>query len=350
MKKAMKTLCLAVIFVLFLNSCTANPASSFSSQEAPSSSAPVPPKTVLVLGLSGAEASLNYRWAELFRDEVNKLSNGSLQISLYGNGVLGSDLEVSRDCQYGTVDIQIASAGSLYTILPVLSVFDIPFLFKDLASARAALQQPLLQEELASAFTQNGMVLLGITDQGFRNLSLSVPISSLQDFSSITIRCMYNQNHTSFWYSLGFETVSMDIADVYLALQKGGVQAEENTYDQIYTNKFYELQKYMTDSQHLLDVKLIIFSKISWDSLSLSEQQILQEAERSCRDKFAAIVDSANSQALKAMQHEGIKLIPFDSIPGLREQCRTLAQPAALLAMQDQLDPTLASLWIPNES
>lgn len=83
MKKIMKTLCLAVIFVLFLNSCTAAPASSSSSQETPPSSVSLPPKTVLVLGLSGAETSLNYRWAELFRDEVNKLSNGSLQISLY---------------------------------------------------------------------------------------------------------------------------------------------------------------------------------------------------------------------------------------------------------------------------
>lgn len=74
------------------------------------------------------------------------------------------------------------------------------------------------------------LILMPLADQGFRELSLSQPIQSLANLQGLTIRCLYNEHHTAFGQALGLETVSMDIADVYLALQKGGIQGEENPY------------------------------------------------------------------------------------------------------------------------
>ncbi len=283
----------------------------------------------LVLGFSGPDSSLNGYWASQYKQHVEDLSNGKITIDIYSESMLGSDLEMAADCQYGTVDIQITTPAALVTVIPEAAIFDMPFLFKDLTSARAALSGEVFFQYLAEAYEKNGLILLPLTDQGFRDLSISTPIESFDDLKPLTIRCLNNEHHVAFWEALGIHTVSMDIADVYLALQKGGVQGEENPYDQIYHRKFFEVQKYVTNSNHLLYVGAMHISKITWDSLSETSQNILWSAAEECRRLMPEHVDIANAKALAQMNKEGIRLIDFDSIPELREQCRALCQPAA---------------------
>ena len=286
-------------------------------------------KINLVLGYSGPESSLNGYWASRYKQYVEDLSNGKITIDIYSESILGSELEMAANCQYGTVDIQITTPAALVTKIPEAAIFDMPFLFKDLASARAALSGKYFFTYLAAAYEKNGLILLPLPDQGFRNLSFITPIESLDDLKSLTIRCLNNKHHVAYWEALGMHTVSMDIADVYLALQKGGVQGEENPYDQIYHRKFFEVQKYVTNSEHLLYVGAMHVSKITWDSLSETSQNILWSAAEECRRLMPDYVDIANENALAQMNKEGIRLIDFDAIPQLRDQCRTLSQPAA---------------------
>ena len=328
-----------ILLLLLLTGCQRPPAVSASSvpggptaagsgQSSPYSSSETPPVN-LVLSYSGPETSVNGWWALQYKQLVEQLSGGTITIDVYSDSILGSDLEVVRDCQYGTVDIQIASPSALVTFIPEAAVFDVPFLFQSLEQARAALADPVLFRYLSNAYEEKELILMPLADQGFRELSLSQPIQSLTDLQGLTIRCLYNEHHTAFWQALGLETVSMDIADVYLALQKGGIQGEENPYAQIHDRKFYELQKYMTNSDHLLFVGGMHISKATWDSLSSDDQETLWQAAEECRMILPDYVDQANEQALEQMSREGISLIDFDAIPGLRAQCRALTYEAA---------------------
>lgn len=299
----------------------------------------------LVLSYSGPETSINGYWAQQYKQRVEQLSSGKITIDIYSDSILGSDLEVVRDCQYGTVDIQITSPASLVTFVPEAAVFDMPFLFQSLENARAALADPVFFDYLAEAYAQKGLVLLPLTDEGFRNLSLSEPVESLADLKGMTIRCMYNEHHVAFWQALGLETVSMDIADVYLALQKGGVQGQENPYDQIYNRKFYEVQKYMTNSSHLLYIGGMHVSKITWDSLSYTAQDILWQAAEECRQILPDYVDRVNQEALDRMLREGARLIDFDQIPGLRAQCRALSYDVAYSSIAGVVGTEILDRW-----
>lgn len=299
----------------------------------------------LALGHSGTQGSLNGYWAQRFKRRVEELSCGKITVDIYGDSKLGSDLEIARACQYGTVDIHITSPAALASMIPEVAVFDMPFLFNDLEQAREALAEETFFEYLAGRYKENGLILLPFTDQGFRNLSLSVPVEGLEDFKGLTVRCMDNPHHTAFWQALGFDTVSMDIAGVYLALQKGGVHGQENPYHQIYTRKFYEVQKYVTNSRHLLYIGDMHVSKITWDSLSAVSQEILWQAALDAQAAMPEYVDEANLTALEQMTKEGIRLIDFDNIPDLRQRCRSLTYDVAYESISAVTGTEILDLW-----
>lgn len=299
----------------------------------------------LALGHSGTSESLNGEWARRFKRRVEELSGGKITVDIYGDSKLGSDLEIARACQYGTVDIQITSPAALATMIPEVAVFDMPFLFDGLARARAALAEETFFRYLAERYRENGLVLLPFTDQGFRNLSLSVPVEKMSDFEGLTVRCMDNEHHTAFWSALGFDTVTMDIAGVYLALQKGGVHGQENPYHQIYTRKFYEVQKYVTNSRHLLYIGDMHVSKITWDSLSAVSQNLLWDAALDVQAAMPEYVDEANLTALEQMTREGIRLINFDNIPGLRVQWQKQTYDVAYQSISAVTGTEILDLW-----
>lgn len=299
----------------------------------------------LALGHSGTDESLNGYWAVRFKQRVEELSAGKITVDIYGDSKLGSDLEIAEACRYGTVDIQITSPAAIATVVPEVAVFDMPFLFDTLEQARAALDDETFFNYLALNYKENGLILLPLTDQGFRNLSLSVSVDGLEDFQALTVRCMDNPYHAAFWQALGFRTLNMDIADVYLALQKGGVHGQENPYHQIYTRKFYEVQKYVTNSQHLLYIGDMHISKITWDSLSSVSQEILWQAALDCQSVMPEYVDEANLTALEQMSKEGIRLINFDSIPNFREKCRDLTMNTAYEEIAAVTGKEILDLW-----
>lgn len=347
-------ICLLLVYSVLLCGCqreaVSNSGTSSTSNTPPSSSSSYDTDKIhqinLVLSYSGPTTSANGYWAEQYKERVEALSNGKITIDIYSDSILGSDLDVLLDCQYGTVDIQIASPASLVTSIPEAAIFDMPFLFQDLAAARSALSEQEFFDYLSQAYVQKGLVLLSLTDQGFRSLSLSVPVQSLSDLNGLTIRCMYNQHHADLWGALGVQTISMDISDTYLALQKGGVQGQENTYGEMYTRKFYEVQKYITNSNHLLYVGGMHISKITWDSLSATAQDVLWQAAEECQQIMPEYVDEANLIALEQMLRSGSELIDFDQIPGLRQLCLASTYDVAYNSISPVTGSDILNRWL----
>ena len=167
-------------------------------------------------------------------------------MTLYENGALGGDAELTESCIAGSVDFIVGMTGSLVNYIPEAALFDLPNVFPDLETAREVLDGPILAE-LQAAYEAGGLKLFGYADSGFRVMTSSKAVRQMSDFSGIKIRTMENPNHIAYWQALGANPTPADFSELYMSLEQGTLDAQENPYDLIVANKLYEPQAYVIE-------------------------------------------------------------------------------------------------------
>lgn len=335
-----KILVITLCLFFLLSGCAKNTTSSVRAELPQGTSAEDPVQYCLSLAYSGPETSINGHLASSFKSFVEDLSGGTVRIELFSDGILGSDSEVADNCRYGSVDIQIAGVSNLSELVPEMALFDYPFVFDDLKSARAALADEEILSFVSNAFFDQDLILLSLQDQGFEHLGFSKKISSADDFDSIVIGCEPDECRTAMWKALGFKVINMDSIDIYLALQKGTIQSQSCSYEQVYSRNIYEVQKYVTDSRHLLSISTISVGKSCWNRLPEKIQSVLRNAALLSSKSLPSYVDEENEILLEQMMRNGIRVISFDSIPRMRDLCREKAQSA----LRDRIESVTGSI------
>lgn len=283
----------------------------------------------LSLACPGPEGSVSARWAELFRDRVKELSSGAVLVTVFGNGILGTEEETLRDCRYGSVDLLIATTASMTPAVPECMLFDYPFLFSDNASVRRVLKEKRIREYLENAFSAKGMVLLSLTDWGFENLGLTNRFSSKEELEGIPVACSADPCRQAVWFGMGFTPVKTDPADVCLAVRQRAVAGQESTNERFYTAGICETQKYLTDSRHTVSVGGLAAGRETWQHLEEDVRNILLRAAEDCAPLVTEYADEVNETLLGSMMKMGIRVIGLDTVPGLRRELREKAQQAA---------------------
>mgnify|MGYP000199386016 FL=1 len=153
------------------------------------------------VGTNTAEDSVNHLLAAKFKELIEERSGGAVTVTLYENGSLGGDAELTESCIAGTVDFIVGMTGSLVNYIPEAALFDLPNVFPDLETAREVLDGPILAE-LQTAYEAGGLKLFGYADSGFRVMSSNKAVRQMSDFSGIKIRTMENPNHIAYWQAL----------------------------------------------------------------------------------------------------------------------------------------------------
>lgn len=283
----------------------------------------------LSLACPGPEGSVSARWAELFVSRVKELSNGTVLVTPYGNGILGTEEETVRDCRYGSVDLLIATTASMTSAVPECMLLDYPFLFNDTASVRRVLKEKHIRQYLENAFSAKGMVLLSLTDWGFENLGLTNRFSSKEELEGIPVACSADPCRQAVWSGMGFTPVKTDPADVCLAVRQRAVAGQESTNERFYTAGICETQKYLTDSRHTVSVGGLAAGRETWQHLGQEVRDILLRAAEDCAPLVTEYADEVNETLLGSMMKMGIRVIGLDTVPGLRRELREKAQQAA---------------------
>jgi tripartite ATP-independent transporter DctP family solute receptor len=277
------------------------------------------------LGTSSPEDTVTQIYAEKFAEEVSRLSDGAMKISVYANSVLGGDRELLESCKDGDIPFVVQNTAPQVTFMQDIAVFDMPCLFDTIDEVRTHVDAPEFLDMIQDVYKEGGYELLGYADQGFRVMTTNKNITDISDFKGQKIRTMENSYHLMFWKQLGASPTPMTFSEVYIGLQQGTIDAQENPYEVIVSNKLYEQQDYVVETNHLPHLISLIVSDEFMQGLPEEQQAIIREAAETAKEYARAQSDERIASRIQTIEDSGSRIITLDE--EMHEQLRELSQP-----------------------
>ncbi|MBP7078367.1 MAG: 2,3-diketo-L-gulonate-binding periplasmic protein YiaO precursor [Synergistetes bacterium ADurb.Bin155] len=247
---------------------------------------------------------------EYFVKPIEEGSQGRIKVELYPNAQLGGDREISEGVQMGTIQMAIPASAPLAGFDKRVQVLELPYLFTTKQAAFEA-ADGILGEKLNSYLAAKGMLILGFQENGFRHVTNNRgPVKTPADLKGIKIRTMENPIHLAFFKAVGANPTPMSWGELYTALQQGTVDAQENPYAMIVDGKFYEVQKYVSETGHVFSFEVLIANKKFMDNLpadlnalvvksareaTLKQREYMDEEEAAFKDEVLKAGMIANS-------------------------------------------------------
>ena len=189
--------------------------------------------------------------SEKLAELAKEYSNGTINIEIYPSSQIASGTKAVEFVQMGTLDIALCASTSMVNFVPETGVIDMPFLFKDKDEVFKILDGEVGQQ-LEAAAEAAGFVILGWADNGFKCVSNDVhPITCKADYAGLKIRVPETETFIKMYEALGAVPTAMAVGEVYTAIQTGVVSGQDNTVANFVKNKYYEIQSYLTVSNHI---------------------------------------------------------------------------------------------------
>ncbi|WP_377154789.1 TRAP transporter substrate-binding protein [Roseateles sp. UC29_93] len=271
----------------------------------PAQAADIKPRLIR-FGYGLAENSNQGRAVKVFADEVNKLSGGKMKIRAIGGAALGPDTQMQQALIGGAQEMMVGSTATLVGIAKEMALWDTPFLVNNVREADALLDGPV-GDKVKAKLTDKGLVGLVYWENGFRNLTNSKhAVNKLEDLNGIKLRVMQNAVFLDSFKQLGANAVPLPYSELFTALETNAVDGQENPYNTILSAKFYEVQKYLTVTNHVYSPWIVTVSKKFWDGLSKDEQAVLQQAAVKSRDFERKDTRDEAAKALAELKTKGM--------------------------------------------
>lgn len=251
------------------------------------------------VGYIGSESHPTMQAMKTFGDNVAKGSEGKIKVELYPNAQLGGDRELCEGVQMGTIQMAIPSTSALAGFDKRIQVLDLPYLFTTREAAFEAVDGEL-GVKLNELLAKKGFYVIGYLENGFRHVTNSKqPITKPEDLKGLKIRTMENPMHLAFFKELGANPTPMSWGELYTALQQGTVDAQENPYAMIDDGKFYEVQKYVSETGHVFSYEILIANKKFMEKLPDDLRAlVIDEAQKAIATQRAAMkTEEANFKA-----------------------------------------------------
>lgn len=233
------------------------------------------PEVQLTIASSASSTNEGYGIQEAAAKELSEMTDGKLNVKLSWDGVLGGDGELAESCMAGSIDMISMATSPLLSYIPEIAVFDMPAVFESPEAAYEGVKN--FKDSFQSIFNAKQMQLIGLGFSNFRGLSTNKEIKTADDFKEMTIRVMENKYHTAFWENLGAKPTPLAFSDLYMALQQGLVQAQDNPITAVYASKFYEVQDYYMPITAFPMVNVIAINKDTYDALPAEYQKALEQ-------------------------------------------------------------------------
>lgn len=245
----------------------------------------------------------------LMADYINAYSNGTIEAQAFYDTALGDATSMVQGLQQGTVDIGVSGTAYFSGLVPEIEVFQLPYLFEDLEAARAATSGPAV-DAINEKFAEKGIIGLSFWENGFRELTNNVrPITTPDDLKGIKLRTLSADVQVAVWEALGALPTPIDASEMYTALQQGTVQGQENPLHEIVARKLYEVQPYVTLTDHVYTPFYMAISQITWDKMSDSQKALIQEAADVAREEQLRLTDEAQASAKQELLDNGCEIV-----------------------------------------
>ncbi len=254
------------------------------------------------------EQSNQGRAVKLFAEQVEKASGGKMKVRAIGAAALGPDTQMQQALIGGAQEMMVGSTATLVGITKEMALWDTPFLINNGKEADALLDGPVGQKVIAK-LPEKGLVGLVYWENGFRNLTNSKrPVTKLEDLDGIKLRVMQNNVFLDSFKTLGANAVPMPFSELFSALETKTVDGQENPFNTILSSKFFEVQKYLSVTNHVYSPWIVLVSKKWWDGLSKDEQKVLMDAAQASRDFERKDTREEAGKALADLKAKGMQI------------------------------------------
>jgi tripartite ATP-independent transporter DctP family solute receptor len=260
-----------------------------------------------------------------FSELVAVKSGGKLKVQEFPASTLGNELQQQSALQGGVQEMSAPATTSLAGIVKEFGLVDFPFSVSTYAQADALLDGPLGQA-LIARLPEKGLVALGYWDLGFRNVTNSKrPITRAEDMDGLKLRVIPNPVFLDTFRSFKANPVPMPFAELYGALEARAVDGQENPFAVILSNKIYEVNKFVSATNHVYAANIVLVSKRFWDKLSPAEQKILNDAANESRGYQRTVSRAAAQKAVGELQARGMQ---YNEVkPAEQARMREIARP-----------------------
>ena len=265
---------------------------------------------VLKIGVSTADTDPRNIAANSFAKEIEEKTNGAVKAEVYPAGQLGGDgqLVESMVLDAGTVDIVITDASNFGTVVPDMNISGLPFLFDGFDAAWAFMDGEV--EAAAEAeLLEVGIRVLAHYDNGFRCVTNSKgPVETPDDMKGMLIRTPENQVIMATMSALGANPQPLAFSELYQALQQKTYDAQENPIPVIYNNKLYEVQEYLSVTNHIYSGMCFAIAESTWNKLTAEQQEIVAAAALASGDYDREMNRQQTEDLVANLEEAGMKI------------------------------------------
>lgn len=275
--------------------------------------------------------------AEKFKELVNKNSNGRIDVQTFPNSQLGSDQDMINAQQSGSLEMEISGDGPVNIFEPGFGALTMPFAFRDTDHMLKVYNGPIGQQ-LNEAFVKDkGVRLVGVWARGPRYLTANKEIKTPADLQGYKLRVPTQTTYVETWKKLGAVPTALNLSELYTALQQGVVGGQENPLAIISTSSFFQVQKYVMDTQHVYGPYLITVSDKFYNNLSADLKKVVDDALKEATTYEISVVKDGETQFRTDLEKKGMKFVNVDRQAFLDK----------MQGLPEQLEKSLK--WIPGQ-
>lgn len=240
-----------------------------------------------------------------FSTTVGRNSTGRLAIDVYGRSQLGNETELLTMLRYGKVNL-VLTAGEIAKVIPAFGVFDMPYLIRD-RGHMLNVEQQIVWPVLDPVAQKNGFKIIGVWEYGFRHIINNVrPVRNPHDLKGMRLRTQNSKWVINMFERFGANPVTMPSSEVYQATRLGVIQGQEATLAAMVATQLYEVQKYLSLSNHVYTPAFLVMSIDRWHSLGERERKVLLDSARETREFNSREAGKMEEKDLSLMKSRGI--------------------------------------------
>jgi TRAP-type transport system periplasmic protein len=266
-------------------------------------------QTALKFSHTDQPGGLRQDAAELFGKKIQEYTQGRYRLQVYPAGQLGNDMKGVEQLQLGGIDFTVTGIGNYANILPSLNLMLMPYLFDTYQQGwKFYDESPWFQDQLAKA-PAKGLRILSHFEAGFRSMTTRTAVNTPADAKGVKLRTYSNEMQRWLLEAMGFGIQILPLPEVYLAIQQGVVQGQENPIDTIHANKFYEVAPYVSLTKHVYSPIPLSISEKTWQKFSPADREAITRAAKEAADWSRKQVAAAEDSQLADMASKGAKIL-----------------------------------------
>ncbi len=269
----------------------------------------------LTFGIVAGTTSNEYKAVEQFAKEVKEKSGGKIEIKIQPNAVLGDDRSMIDQTAAGVLDFTFAESARFQIYWPSAEVYALPYMVKDYDTAQKALFETNFGKDLMQKIHDKGITILAQAYNGTRQTTSNRAINSIDDMKGLKLRVPNAATNLAYAKHVGASPTPMAFKEVYLALQTNSVDGQENPLSTIEAQKFYEVQKYLALTNHILNDQLYLASNDTMKKLPADLQEIIKTAAKNAAGTHTKLFKDGEAKLVAFFEKEGVTVTKPDLAP-----------------------------------